>query len=125
MHKLYDFACKELKALEDKTDKGLTATELEYAMKLIEMKKGILKIEMLEDGGNSYESGYSRDRGGYSRRDNAGMNRYAREYRPYWNNSYSMATEEIVSQLEDMMDTAPDEPTRREISKLIHKMHNH
>lgn len=57
MHKLYKFACEELMDLEDKAGSGeLSAAELEYACKLTEFKKNILKIEMLE---GNLESGYS------------------------------------------------------------------
>lgn len=140
MHKLYEFACAELEELEKKAgEKGLSAAELEYANKLTEMKKNILKIEMLEDegysaeyrddmmsyakggnrgmnrGGNYNRGGsYSRGRGRNTRRDSTG--RYSRE------GGYSRAVDDIVEQLEDMMEEAPDERTRMEIKKLIDKM---
>lgn len=151
MHKLYEFACAELEELEQKADKGLSNAELEYANKLTEMKKNILKIEMLEDGGysaddemsmdrgsyrnsyrgdNSYRDGgsnrgsYARGRGRNARRDS--MGRYSRDgsYRYSREDGYSMAADEIVDQLEDMKESAPDESSRREISKLIEKMRN-
>lgn len=121
MHKLYEYACEELEKLERKADeKGLTGTELEYADKLAELKKNILKIEMLEgegysaeyrdDMGRSYRNSYARGRN--ARRDN--MGRYSR--------NYSMATEDLIEQLEDMKHSAPDDMSRRELSKLIDKM---
>ena len=140
MHKLYEFACDELKELEKKAgDKGLSASELEYADKLTELKKNILKIEMLEDetgySGNypmmygSYERGGNRsnnygggrsEEGSYARgRRNAkrdSMGRYSSE------RGYSRDEEEIVEQLEDMMDSAKDERTKMELRKLIDKM---
>ena len=133
MHKLYEWACDELEELEKKADKGLSAAEVEYASKLTELKKNILKIEMLEDEGYSAEyrddTGRSYDRGGnrgggsyrgsYARgRRNArrdSMGRYSRD-------GYSRDADEIVEQLEDMMDTAPDERTRMELKKLVEKM---
>lgn len=143
MHKLYEFACAELEELEKKAgEKGLSAAELEYANKLTEMKKNILKIEMLEDegysaeyrddmmsyarggnrGGNrggsnrgSYAGGsYARGRGRNARRDS--MGRYSSD------GGYSRAVDDIVDQLHDMMEEAPDERTRMEIKKLIDKM---
>lgn len=137
MHKLYEYACDELETLEKKAgEKGLSAGELEYADKLTELKKNILKIEMLEDEGysaeyrddmgrgsnRSYRGGsYARGRGRNARRDSMGRysgDRYSRE------EGYSMAAEEIIDQLEDMKESAPDDMSRRELAKLIEKMRN-
>lgn len=63
MHKLRENAEKELKAIEEK---GLTSSNLDNAYKLVEIMKGVDKINMMQDGGYSQE-GYSRERGGYSR----------------------------------------------------------
>lgn len=71
MHKLRENAEKELKAIEEK---GLTSSNLDNAYKLVEIMKGVDKIEMMQDGGGYSRDGYSRDmedysrdRGGYSR----------------------------------------------------------
>ena len=119
MHKLYDYACDELKELEKKAEKGLSAAELEYADKLTELKKNILKIEMLEgdseysgryDPMRSYRRSYG-DHASYRRnRDNMGR--------------YSGAADEIISQLEDMERTAPNDGMKRKIRKLIEDMEN-
>lgn len=72
-------------------------------------------------GGRSYRGGsygtgggnsYARGRGRYAKRD--AMGRYSTDY--------SQASEDIISQLEDMKETAKDERTRSEIQKLIGKM---
>ena len=67
--------------------------------------------------GGSYDMGgdrsYARGRGRYAKRDSMGR---------YSSADYSRASDEIVSQLEDMMDTAKDDRTRSEIQKLIEKM---
>lgn len=63
MHKLRENAEKELKAIEEK---GLTSSNLDNAYKLVEIMKGVDKIEMMQDGGYSQE-GYSRDIEDYSR----------------------------------------------------------
>lgn len=131
MHKLYEYACGELKELEKKADKGLSSAELEYANKLTELKKNILKIEMLEGdseysedypnynrmGGNMYGHSYrgSYGRGRYAKRDS--MGRYSRD-------DYSMAADDVIHQLEDMMETAPDERSRKKIRELISEMKN-
>lgn len=71
MHKLRENAEKELKAIEEK---GLTSSNLDNAYKLVEIMKGVDKIEMMQDSGEYSRDGYSRDmedysreRGGYSR----------------------------------------------------------
>lgn len=70
MHKLRENAEKELKAIEEK---GLTSSNLDNAYKLVEIMKGVDKIEMMQGGGYSQEGysrdmeDYSRERGGYSR----------------------------------------------------------
>ena len=144
MHKLYEYACEELKELEKKSDKGLSAAELEYADKLTELKKNILKIGMLEEAGysademgyaadhdRSYRDGryyadgrsYTRGRGPYAKRDAmgryAGDNRYSR-----CASGYSMDADDLIDQLEELKGSAPDDQRRRELANLIEKMRN-
>ena len=71
MHKLRENAEKELKAIEEK---GLSQSNIDNAYKLVEIVKGVDKIEMMQDGGGYSRDGYSRDmedysweRGGYYR----------------------------------------------------------
>ncbi len=64
MHKLRENAEKELKAIEEK---GLTSSNLDNAYKLVEIMKGVDKIEMMQDGGSYSRDGYSRDMEDYSR----------------------------------------------------------
>lgn len=72
--KLRENAERELKIIEDK---GLDKGNIELAGKLTEMIKGLDKIEMMQDGGNSYD-GYSRDMEDYSR-DRMGRGGYSRD----------------------------------------------
>lgn len=121
MHKLYEYACDELKELEKKAgDKGLSASELEFADKLTELKKNILKIEMLEDEGYSAEyrddmmpryrgGSYARGRGRNARRDT--MGRYSRGY------SY-----EFKKDLEELIEDAPNEHIKQKMRDLMHEM---
>lgn len=117
MHKFYDYACKELDELENKIDKGLSATEFEYAIKLMEFKKNLLKVEKLEGDGylddemsfgmNPYYRGMSygtdsyRSRGmSYGRGDRSGANRGSRRSGHY------VGSEDFIEQLEDLLETA-------------------
>lgn len=79
MHKLRENAEKELKAIEEK---GLTSSNLDNAYKLVEIMKGVDKIEMMEEGGGYSRDGYSRDMEDYSR-DRGGYSRdggYSNDY---------------------------------------------
>ena len=83
MHKLRENAEKELKAIEEK---GLTSSNLDNAYKLVEIMKGVDKIEMMQDGGERERysrdgEDYSRDRGGYSRNgDYSREGNYSNDY---------------------------------------------
>lgn len=85
MHKLRENAEKELKAIEEK---GLTSSNLDNAYKLVEIMKGVDKIEIMKDGGEYSRDGYSRDmedysreRGGYSRNgDYSREGNYSNDY---------------------------------------------
>lgn len=64
MHRLRENAEKELKAIEEK---GLTSSNLDNAYKLVEIMKGVDKIDMMQDGGEYSRERYSRDSEDYSR----------------------------------------------------------
>ena len=137
MHKLMEYVCDELEELERKSDKGkLSMAETEYADMLTRIKKNLLKTdEMMGEGEfsmaidpyRSYARGdrsyrrsnrnndmsYARGRGRNANRD--AMGRYSSD-------GYSMDAEDMVEQLRDMMEDAPDEMTRKEFEKFIRKM---
>jgi len=80
MHKLRENAEKELKAIEEK---GLSQNNLDNAYKLVEIMKGVDKIDMMQDGGEYSRDRYSRDmedygRDDYSRNDYDNGNSYRR-----------------------------------------------
>lgn len=85
MNKLRENAEKELKAIEEK---GLTSSNLDNAYKLVEIMKGVDKINMMQDSGEYSRDGYSRDmedysreRGGYSRNgDYSREGNYSNDY---------------------------------------------
>lgn len=133
MHAIYelkDMLCKELEEYGEKGE--MTAGSLDVVDKLAHTIKNLDKIienYEEEDGysGNYYEDGrgerfyrqggnrsYARGRRGNVKRD--AMGRYSRE------RGYSMANEEMVSELRELMMDAPDEKTRMEFQKFITKM---
>jgi hypothetical protein len=113
MHKLMDFVCDELEELEHKADKNgeLSMNELQYADMLAHLKKNLLKVDKMA-GEDEFSYRYDDGRS-YARKRDA-MGRYSRRY--------SMANDEMVEKLRDMMDDAPDEMTRKEFDKFIHKV---
>lgn len=142
MDKLIDYICEELEKLERKADKDgkLSVSEVQYGDMLAHFKKNLLKSEELyeemEGGYSNYSNeggSYARGRGRNARRDS--MGRYSRErggnrgysrergYSRYSREgNYSMDGEEMVDELRDLMDNAPDERTRMEFEKMIQKM---
>ncbi len=147
MHKLIEYACDELEKLEKKAAKtdNLSAAEVEYAAKLAELKKNLLKGEAMyaemEEDGYSGEGGMNRtttrmgNRGGNSNRGGSynyggmsyargrgrnakrdSMGRYSSEY------GYSRAAEDMASQLREMAQDAPDDQTRMDIERLAQRM---
>jgi len=141
MDKLIKFVCDELDDLERKVSKEgkLSMAEVEYMDKLAHTKKNLLKSdEMYEQGysgmmypryygddrmdGSSYRDGrsYADDRSygdgrSYARgRRRDSMGRYSR--------GYSMANEDMMDELRDLMEKAPDEMTKREFKKFIDKI---
>lgn len=130
MHALYDLKEMLCKELEEYGKKGeLSAGTLEIVDKLAHTIKNLDKIiEAYEESeyssraynsyrnsyrNNSYDDmgSYARGRGRNARRDS--MGRYSSE-------GYSRA--DMVEQLRDMMQDAPDDRTRQEIQRLVSKM---
>ena len=126
IYELKEMLCEELEEYgsKDKLDVG----GLEIVDKLAHAIKNIDKIiEDSEEGYSgesrrSYAQGGNRggNRGGgrsnrsYARRNSRG--RYSRE------EGYSMDGEEIVEEIRGLMNSAPDEYTRKELEKLTRKL---
>ena len=122
MHKLYEYLCDELKDYEKKVESGqhLSMNELDYVDKLAELKKNLLKIEMLEDGSeyshNSYRRGtmsydndmsYARGRRGNVRRD--AMGRYS-------------TADDFRSEIQELMHDAPNDHVRQKLQHIMNEM---
>jgi len=152
MHKLIEYVCEELEALEKKAAKGsMSAAEIEYADKLASLKKNLLKGDMLYDEmemgdysgamggmnapmmGGSYARGGNNNRGGSNRGGGSydgmsyarGRGRNARrDSMGHYSSErgYSRDAEDMAVQLRDLMEDAPDESVRRDIEKLLRKV---
>jgi len=130
MHKLYEYVCDELKDLERKAEKGkLSLSDIQYADTLAHMKKNLLKAdEMTGEGEYSgaypYADGMGGDMrsyridggsyGSYAGRRNARRDSMGR----YSNEGYSMANDDMIADLREMMETAP-EGAKSKIRNLI------
>lgn len=125
--KLKEMLCDELETYGRKGD--LSAGELEIVDKLAHAVKNLDKVIEMGDedeysgrgpyyGTMAYRGGsYARGRGRNARRDS--MGRYSREYS---REGYSRAAEDMVDQLRDMMDNAPDEQTKTDIRRIVEKL---
>lgn len=131
MKELYELKDMLLDKLKEYSKKGdLTSSSLDVVDKLSHTVKNLCKIieeyeneeysgEYRNRGGNSsyernsYERSYARGRGRNARRDS--MGRYSRE-------GYSRAGEDMVSELRELMEDAPDEQTKKEFQRFIQKM---
>lgn len=140
MDKLIGFVCDELDDLERKVSKDgkLSMAEVQYMDTLAHAKKNLMKgEEMSEEGysGMMYPRYYGDDRsyrGGrsyadersYARGDGRGRGRNARRdsMGRYSRAGYSMAAEDMVDELHELMEKAPDEMTKREFKKFIDKI---
>ena len=138
MHKLIEYICDELEELERKAEKGgkLSMQEVQYGDMLAHFKKNLLKSEeMMEDeeysiAGGSYayardgrdgnrdggrsNASYARGRGRNARRDS--MGRYSREY------GYSMAEDDFRMEVEELMQSAPNERAKQKLRELMSEM---
>lgn len=145
MHKLIEYVCDELEKIEQQVsdNKKLSLTEVEYADKLAHLKKNLLRSEEIMDKGysgemrrspssfrdwRSYERGGSsydeRGRGTNAQRDSRGRYSTGRGYSRYVRDDYSMATDEIVMDLRNLMDQAPDDRMRQQIQRIVTKAEN-
>lgn len=141
MHKLIDYICDELDKIEQQSSNGkLSIAEIEYADKLAHLKKNLLRADELMDAGysgdmrrypSSYRAGTSYDRGtsyddrgrgSRAQRDSRGRYSSGRGYSRYVRDDYSMAADEVVEDLTELMEQAPNEMMRKEIQKIKKKV---
>lgn len=119
LYDLKDMLCKELKQYAQKNE--LSASNLDVVDKLAHAVKNLDKIIEGYEGGSyasdRYSRGYMNDgsyargRGSNARRDS--MGRYSRGY---------SRDHEMVSELRDLMQDAPDEGIKQDIQRVIQKI---
>lgn len=146
MHELYsdleeicEVLADELSKTNEKLEKAgreISAGDLDYIDKLTHALKSVKTTKAMveaEDEGYSWEDGssyarelrggnrggqsrmsYARGRGRNARRDS--MGRYSRR------GGYSMDNDDMIMELRELMEDAPDEATKMEFKKFISKM---
>lgn len=127
MDKLCNYIDEELEEIEEKVSQGgkLSGAELEYADKLAHLKKSILTNEAMSD---NYSGIYYRENGqsmaNNGGRGGRGGRGNSRAYYEGTRRNYSRgeAREDFREQLEDLMQSAPDEHSRRKVEKLMNEM---
>ena len=132
MHKLCEYIDKELEELEHKAGVGqkLSAGEIQYGDMLAHFKKSLLTNDAMEGYDDEYSNdnramrdnrsmrsmrgndgnSMARGRTGNVRRDS--MGRYSRDD----------ALDDMVDELEELMEKAPDEQTKKEFRRFINKV---
>lgn len=140
MHELLRYIDDNMKEYEDKVARGgeLSRSDVECIKDLAKTKMAILTNEAMENevydgysrdgdmGGNYsnrgrmyYDGGYSgrygRGRGSNAKRDS--MGRYSRG-----GYSYDDAKDDMMKELRELMNDAPDEQTKKEFQRFISKM---
>ena len=141
MHKLIEYIDDEIMSIEKKAGNGkLSMQELQYVDTLAHAKKNLLKADEMEGGddySNAYnDAGYSNrrySRRGYSREDGASYDggSYARGRGPYAArdrfgryssaDGYSMRSEDMVDELRELMERAPEDK-KQDFQRFIAKI---
>lgn len=140
MHKFLEKLKKELKELEDKP--SLSMGEWQRIQILTEIKKNILKIKMLEEGGShSYDADESYERGYSERRMRDARGRYRSSYdgsyegRSYRGGSYDGDYEhgssghiegkhKMIRDLRGMLDRCENQKDKEQIHRWIKQLEN-
>ena len=113
MHKLYELKDKLMDELEGYADNSKYSKEDVEAIKYMASAVDHL-CNIMEDEDYSMAYDYGRGHRSYARKRDS-MGRYSRE-------GYSMAMDDLTSELKGLMKEAPDEKTRHEFQRFIDKI---
>lgn len=130
MHELHELKDALMQELEEYGTKDMTTGSLEVVDKLTHTIKNLDKIiekcEEEEYSGRSYARGrrsYSRTGRSYNGRsyDDGNMSYARRDSRGRYSRNYSM-DDEMIAELHELMEDAPDERTKQEFKRFIQKI---
>ena len=111
---------EELRKTNDKLERAggsLSAGDLEYIDKLTHALKSVKTTKAMVDADD--EMGYSGDRSYASNNRGGGRSSRGRMMYPRYNYS---GDENMIHELRELMESAPNEETRRQFDKFIKKM---
>ena len=140
LHEMCETLSRELGEANDKVRSSggkLSGSDLDYIDKLTHAIKSIKTTIAMAEADDGYSemypypysydnmgngNSYARGRGSNAKRDS--MGRYSsRGYsRDYSRRGYSRDNSDMISELQEIMQDAPDDRSRQEIQKLINKM---
>ena len=120
MHKLYELKEKLIDELEDYSENGKFSKEdvesIKYMASAVDHLCNIMEEKEEYSGAYMDDMGmrsYARGRGRNAKRDSMGR---------YSSRNYSMAKNDMVMELRDLMEDAPDSQTRSEIERLVTRL---
>lgn len=135
---IFKFIDKEISDLDNRivSNGKLNMQEIQYVDLLSHIKKSMLTVDAMESYGEGYSDGYNHSGESYSEgyhdnyRDGSGygargrgrgakrdsMGRYAT------GSSHYQDSGSMISELHNLMNKAPDEPSRRKIEEFISEM---
>lgn len=122
------FLSDELSELDRRAkEKKLSNSELAYGDQVAALAYHLKKLEAEAGQAEAYRSMRAYDGGaGRSYRDGGSGRSYRNEEgnarRPYSGGAYHGENKELISLLEDMIQRAPDEHSRREMENMIYKL---
>lgn len=122
LYKLKDMLCDELESYGKK--KELTAGSLDVIDKLSHALKSITTVIAMEEADGDYSNDYPMDGRSYRGSSYRGSS-YARGRMNARRDSmggYSGAVDDMVSQLKDLMEDAPNESIKTEMRRLVKKI---
>lgn len=135
MHKLYELKEKLMDELGAYSENGkfskddveaikYVASAIDHICNIVERADEEYSMAGGAYNGGSYNGGFYR--GSYARGGNRGGNRsYARRRDSmgrYSSTGYSRAEDDMIEDLREMLQEAPDDRTRQEVQKLIQKL---
>ena len=126
MHKLIEYVCDELDALERKADKEgkLSMAEIQYGDTLAHMKKNLLKADEMSDG--SYGMAYAYEGTAMSNRrmpyNDVGRSYAKRDARGRYSRDGYSRNEDFKADLMELMENAPNDHVRQKIHSIMSDM---
>lgn len=121
LDELCEKVSKELGKANEKLTGNMSAGDVEFVDKLTHMLKSI-KTTMAMMDSEGYSSDAYGNMGGYSRRTYPRRDSMGRYSGRGYSRGYSMDSGEMVEELRTLMNSAPDERTRREFQSFIDRM---